>query len=81
LVAFPGGFGTLDELFEILTLVQTHKSQKVPILLFGSAYWKRVIHIDAMIEEGTIANEDAACFQYVDTPEEAWTAVKSFYDI
>lgn len=81
LVAFPGGFGTLDELFEILTLVQTHKSQKVPILLFGSAYWKRVIHIDAMIEEGTISNEDAACFQYVDTPEEAWTAVKSFYDI
>ena len=81
LVAFPGGFGTLDELFEILTLVQTHKSQKVPILLFGSDYWKRVINIEAMIEEGTISEEDATCFQVVDSPEAAWAAVKSFYDM
>jgi len=79
-VAFPGGFGTLDELFEILTLVQTHKSQKVPILLFGSNYWQRVIHIDAMIEEGTISEEDARCFQWVDSPEAAWAAIASFHD-
>ena len=81
LVAFPGGFGTLDELFEILTLVQTHKSHKVPILLFGSDYWKRVVNIDAMIEEGAISEEDASCFQYVESPEAAWEAVKSFYDM
>lgn len=81
LVAFPGGFGTLDELFEILTLVQTHKSHKVPILLFGPDYWKRVINIEAMIEEGTISEEDASCFEFVESPEAAWEAVKSFYDM
>lgn len=81
LVAFPGGFGTLDELFEILTLVQTHKSHKVPILLFGSEYWKRVINVDAMIDVGTISSDDATCFQYVDSPELAWKAIKSFYDM
>ena len=78
LVAFPGGFGTLDELFEVLTLVQTHKSHKVPILLFGSSYWKSIINFEAMIEAGTISPDDVGCFQYVDTPELAWQLVKSF---
>ena len=78
LVAFPGGFGTMDELFEILTLVQTGKTPRVPILLYGSDYWKKVVNFDAMQAEGTVNAEDIACFQYVDTPEQAWALVKSF---
>ena len=81
LVAFPGGFGTLDELFEILTLVQTHKSQKVPILLFGSDYWKKIVNMDAMVEEGTISAEDAQCFEYVDDPALAWARIQAFYNL
>jgi uncharacterized protein (TIGR00730 family) len=78
LIAFPGGFGTFDELFEILTLVQTHKSRKVPVLLYGRDYWDTVINFDAMQASGTITAEDRACFQYVDTPEEAWAAITLF---
>ncbi len=81
LVAFPGGFGTLDELFEILTLVQTHKSQKVPVLLFGSDYWKKIINMTAMVEEGTISAEDAQCFEYVDDPALAWARIEAFYNL
>ena len=79
LVAFPGGFGTMDELFEILTLVQTGKTPRVPILLFGSDYWKKVVDFEAMQTEGTVNLEDLACFQYVDTPEQAWEVIKSFH--
>jgi len=79
LVAFPGGFGTLDELFEVITLVQTRKSKPVPILLFGSAYWKRLVNFDAMVEEGVIAAEDLKLFEYVDEPEAAWAAIQRFY--
>ncbi|PKO62406.1 MAG: TIGR00730 family Rossman fold protein [Betaproteobacteria bacterium HGW-Betaproteobacteria-18] len=81
LVAFPGGFGTLDELFEVITLVQTRKSKPVPIVLFGSAYWKRLINIDAMVEEGVIAAEDLKLFQYVDEPEAAWAVIQRFYGL
>jgi uncharacterized protein (TIGR00730 family) len=81
LVAFPGGFGTLDELFEILTLVQTHKSHKVPILLFGSHYWKKIINIEAMVQEGTISAKDAQCFEYVDDPALAWSRIQAFYNL
>ena len=81
LVAFPGGFGTLDELFEILTLVQTHKSQKVPILLYGSDYWKRIINFEALVEEGTISQDDLAWFHYVDEPTQAWEKIKSFHQL
>jgi uncharacterized protein (TIGR00730 family) len=76
LISFPGGFGTLDELFEILTLVQTRKVQATPVLLYGSAYWKRLIDFDWMVESGTIAREDLACFKYVDSPEQAWEEIK-----
>lgn len=76
LISFPGGFGTLDELFEILTLVQTRKVQPTPVLLYGSTYWKRLIDFDWMVESGTIAKEDLACFKYVDSPEEAWEEIK-----
>jgi len=79
LVAFPGGFGTLDELFEVITLVQTRKSQPVPIVLFGSDYWKRLLNIHLMIEEGVIAPDDLNLFHYVDTPEAAWEVIQRFY--
>jgi uncharacterized protein (TIGR00730 family) len=81
LVAFPGGFGTLDELFEVMTLVQTGKSKPVPIFLFGSDYWKRLINFDVLIEEGAISPEDTKLFQYVDDPQVAWDEIKRFYDL
>jgi uncharacterized protein (TIGR00730 family) len=79
LVAFPGGFGTMDELFETLTLVQCKKAKPVPIVLFGSEYWKKVFHPENMLEEGVIAEEDLQLFQYVDTVEHAWEVIRAFY--
>jgi uncharacterized protein (TIGR00730 family) len=79
LVAFPGGMGTLDELFEVLTLVQTRKVKPVPIVLFGTDYWKRLINFDVMVEEGTISKEDLALFSYTDDPQIAWDTIKEFY--
>ena len=81
LVAFPGGFGTLDELFEVLTLVQTGKTKPVPIVLFGSSYWKRFINFEMLVEEGTISPADLALFHYVDTAQEAWCLVRDFYQL
>jgi uncharacterized protein (TIGR00730 family) len=75
LVAFPGGFGTLDELFETLTLIQTHKVQRIPVLLFGQAFWERVINFNALVEEGTISAKDLDLFIYVETAEEAWELI------
>jgi uncharacterized protein (TIGR00730 family) len=75
LVVFPGGFGTLDELFETLTLIQTHKVQPIPILLFGRAFWERVINFNALVEEGTISAADLDLFEYVETAEEAWKLI------
>ena len=79
LVAFPGGFGTLDELFEVITLVQTGKSKPLPIVLFGSAYWKRLINFDVLIEEGAISPKDLDLFHYVDEPQAAWDIIRKFY--
>ena len=79
LVAFPGGFGTLDELFEILTLVQTGKSEPVPVVLFGSDFWNKLINFDMLVESGVISPQDMALFTFVDTPEAAWEAIQSFY--
>src|SRR5690606_15251763 len=81
LVAFPGGFGTLDELFEVITLVQCKKAKPVPIVLFGSDYWKRLINLDVLVEEGTISPEDLQLFNYVDDPQTAWETIKQFYDL
>ncbi len=81
LLAFPGGFGTLDELFEVITLVQCKKAKPVPILLFGSDYWKRLINLDVLVEEGAISPDDLALFQYVDDPKVAWDAIVKFYDL
>lgn len=79
LVAFPGGFGTLDELFEVITLVQCQKSQPVPIYLFGSDYWKRLVNFDVLVEEGTISPEDMSLLTFVDDPEIAWKGIREFY--
>jgi uncharacterized protein (TIGR00730 family) len=79
LVAFPGGFGTLDELFEVITLVQTRKSKQVPIVLFGSDYWKNAINFDFFVEQGVVSPQDLELFHYADTPEAAWEHIKGFY--
>lgn len=75
LVAFPGGFGTLDELFETLTLIQTRKVNPIPVLLFGKAFWQRIVNFDALVEEGTISSRDLELFAYVETAEEAWEII------
>jgi uncharacterized protein (TIGR00730 family) len=72
LVAFPGGFGTLDELFETLTLIQTKTVTPIPVLLFGRQFWERIIHFDALVETGTISADDLNLFHYVETAEDAW---------
>ena len=73
LVVFPGGYGTLDELMELLTLVQTRKIQKpILVVIYGSDYWKRLINFDVMEEAGTISASDRRLFQFVDTPEQAF---------
>ena len=81
LVAFPGGFGTLDELFETLTLVQCKKAKPVPIVLFGSEHWKRLLNLELLVEEGAISPEDMDLFQYVDSVEAAWKVIQDFYGI
>ena len=75
LVVFPGGFGTLDELFETLTLIQTKKIKPIPVLIFGREFWERIINFDAMVEEGTVSAEDIELFKYVETAEEAWEMI------
>lgn len=76
LVVFPGGFGTLDELFEVLCLIQTHKVKPMPVLLFGREYWKRIIDFPALVEEGVVNSADLDIFSYVETAEEAWALLK-----
>ncbi len=78
---FPGGFGTLDEFMELLTLVQTGKMKPIPILLFGKAFWSRVINFEAMADEGVINREDLDLFHFVETADEAWAEVVKFYDL
>ena len=81
LLAFPGGFGTLDELFEVITLVQTGKAKPVPIVLFGTDYWKRLFNFDVLVEEGAISPEDLNLFKYTDSPTEAWEIIRAFYNL
>lgn len=81
LVAFPGGYGTLDELFEALTLLQTRKIDRIPVLLFGKEYWSKVINFEAMREEGVIDHDDLSFFQYVETAEEAWDVIANFHHL
>jgi hypothetical protein len=76
---FPGGFGTFDEMFELLTLVQTGKVKPLPTLLFGREFWERVIDFDALVEEGVVAADDLNLFRFVETAEEAWAEVCAWY--
>src|ERR1700728_3143245 len=73
LVVFPGGFGTLDELFELLTLIQTNKMHRVPVVLVGEAYWNKLINFKHLIQEGMISPEDLKLFSFVDGAEKAWS--------
>jgi len=79
LVAFPGGYGTLDELFEALTLIQTRKIHRRPIVLFGEKYWKKLIDFDYLVSEGTIDEDDLELFVYADKAIDAWNYIKYFY--
>ncbi len=81
LVAFPGGYGTLDELFETLTLIQTRKMPPVPVVLFGREFWEKAIDLDFLVEEGTIAPEDARLVSYAETAAEAWEAIARFHGV
>ena len=78
---FPGGFGTLDEFMELLTLVQTGKMKPIPILLFGKDFWQRVINFEVMAEEGVVSPDDLKLFTWVETAEEAWAEIVRFYDL
>jgi uncharacterized protein (TIGR00730 family) len=78
--AFPGGFGTFDELFETLTLIQTGKIKPMPVLLFGREFWERVVDFEALAEEGTISRGDLDLFHFVETADEAWAIVAGFYE-
>jgi len=77
-VFFPGGFGTLDELFELLTLRQTGMKKKIPIILFGRSYWEKLINFQFLLDMGLIGENDLSIFQYADTANEAWNLIKDF---
>ncbi|HVA44970.1 MAG TPA: TIGR00730 family Rossman fold protein [Pirellulales bacterium] len=79
LIVFPGGFGTLDELFDALTLRQTHRMQEIPVVLFGRDYWDRVIDFRFLADEGVIADEHLDLISYAETPQEAWDIITRFH--
>jgi uncharacterized protein (TIGR00730 family) len=81
LVIFPGGFGTLDELFDALTLRQTGRMQEIPIIMYGSAYWNRVIDFQALADEGVIADHHLDLIHYANSPEEAWQIIAEFHHL
>ena len=78
---FPGGFGTMDEFFELLTLIQTGKMKPIPILLYGGDYWRRIVNFEAMAQEGVINAADLDLFHWVETAEEGWAKVAAFYGL
>ena len=79
LVCFPGGFGTLDELFETMTLIQTGKCRKRPILLFGREFWSKLINFELLVDTGMISPDDVNLFHYVESAEEAWAWLEREY--
>ena len=79
LVSFPGGYGTMDELFETLTLIQTKKIKPLPVILFGKEFWAEAINFDFLVTEGVIAPDDVTLFQFVEKASEAWAIIKKFY--
>ena len=78
---FPGGFGTFDETFELLTLIQTGKIKPMPVVMFGKAFWNRVVNFDALVEEGVISPQDLNLFTFVETADEAWACIQKFYKV
>ena len=78
---FPGGFGTMDEFFETLTLIQTGRMERVPVILFGKEFWDRAIDLDFLAEQGTISPGDQGIIDYADTADEAWGIISEFYDL
>ncbi|HHJ34528.1 MAG TPA: LOG family protein [Gammaproteobacteria bacterium] len=78
LVAFPGGYGTFDELFETLTLIQTRKIKPIPVVLVGESYWRKAFDVDFLVEEGVIDIEDRELFWYAETAEEIWNGLQSW---
>ena len=80
LVVFPGGFGTLDELFDALTLRQTGRMQEIPVIIFGREYWQQVIDFQYLADEGTIDDEDLELIRFAETPEEAWEIIRRFHE-
>ncbi|PDT28723.1 lysine decarboxylase [Rhizobium sp. L9] len=80
IAVFPGGFGTLDEFFECLTLIQTGRMERLPLILFGEAFWRRIINFEALAEFGTIAPDDVKLISFVDTADAAWKIVQDFYE-
>ena len=81
LISCPGGFGTLDELFETLTLIQTRKIKPVPIILLGQDYWQRLINFDVLVDEGTIDEKDLKLFSFAETASEAWQVIRDYYSL
>ena len=80
LVIFPGGFGTLDELFDALTLKQVGRMQVIPIILYGRDYWSRIVNFEALADEGVIRDEHLDLIDYAETPEEAWQIIADFHN-
>jgi uncharacterized protein (TIGR00730 family) len=78
-VVFPGGFGTLDELFETITLMQTGRMALVPLILFGEKFWRTIVNFEALAEFGTIAPDDLNLIKFVETADEAWDIISKFY--
>ena len=76
---FPGGFGTLDELFDALTLRQTSRMQEIPIILFGREYWDQVVNFQFLADEGSISDKDLELIQFTESPQEAWEFIESFH--
>lgn len=81
LVVCPGGFGTLDELFEALTLRQTEKMQKIPIVMFGREFWEKLINMEELVRTEVIDRRDLELFKYAETPEEAWKIIQAFHQV
>jgi uncharacterized protein (TIGR00730 family) len=79
LAVFPGGFGTFDELFELLTLIQTGKMKRIPVLLYGRDFWHKVVTFEALADEGVIGHQDLDLISWVETAEEGWDVVERFY--
>lgn len=81
IVVFPGGFGSFDEIFEVLTLIQTKKIVPLPVILVGREHWEKMVRFDLMVEEGLIDAEDLKIITFVDTAVEAWSAIQHWYEL